>query len=341
MSDEASHRRAALENAWIRFATYDDNAGRLQQRFLRLRLWILAVGVAATALAIVYAHVEVSTARPHLADWRFYLWLPVVAAPIVGSVLAAGASKLARGADWIHLRGAAESVKREILRYRCRIGLYGLERPASTAPDERLATAVSLVTGRLMETEILRGSLEPYRGTVPPPGVSPEDDGFSDMGPADYLSWRLGDQQAYFKAKSAALDRRHQRWQWTIAILGGTGTLLAAIGWEIWVPVSVAIATALTSFMELRNVESNLAGYNRGALELDNVATWWSGLADEIKAEPAAFTTLVDRTETILSSENATWVQGMRDALARAGEGEECPECPECRRRRLAGESSG
>ena len=64
MSEENIHQRTALQHAWSRFATYDRNAVAVQQKFYRLRTWILAVGVAATASAITYAHVEVSSERP-------------------------------------------------------------------------------------------------------------------------------------------------------------------------------------------------------------------------------------------------------------------------------------
>ncbi len=55
---------------------------------------------------------------------------------------------------------------------------------------------------------------------------------------------------------------------------------------------------------------------DRAALELDKVATWWSGLADTAKADPANFASVVDTTETILGSENASWVQEMQQAMS-------------------------
>ncbi len=316
MKDEAPQESSALRAAWSQFATYDHNATIVQQTFFRLRIWMLVVGILATALAIVYSeYVEVTDARP--TGWRLWVWLPMIAMPILGSVLAAGAARLSRGADWVHLRGAAESIKREIYRYRCKVGGY---RGVSGSGGERLAEAVGHATARLMDTEVVNASLIPYPGQELPPkyAVCEQDDGFSDLDPDDYLAWRLGDQLGYFRGKSQKLDRRYRRFQWSIAILGGAGTLLAAIGQEIWVPVSVAVATALISYLELRNIETHLAGYNRAALGLENVATFWSGLAPEAKADAANFAAVVDRTETILGSENATWVQEMQQAMATA-----------------------
>ena len=316
MSEDAAGR-TALENAWSRFATYDHGANEAQKRFIRLRLWMLAVGVAATTLAIFYTeYVEDSSVRPAFSDWRFYVWLPMMAMPILGSVLAAGASKLARGVDWLSLRGAAESIKREIFRYRCRVGPFAADGAASGSPDEKLAAAVARITGRLMDSGVLHGKLKPYAGPLPP--FAPEgDDGFSALIPEQYLKWRVGDQLSYFRTKASGLERRHRIFRWSVAGLGGLGTLLAALGQEIWVPVSVGVAAAFTAYLELRNVEVNLAAYNRAALELDNVVTWWTGLAEDAKSEAANFAALVDRTETVLGSENASWVHEMQDAMAK------------------------
>ena len=321
MSKEPNPDRIALENAWSRFATFDHNANVVQRKFFRLRIWILVVGVAATALAIFYVeYVEASSARPDFDDWRFLVWLPMILMPILSSVLAAGASKLARGVDWVNLRGAAEAIKREIYRFRCRVGVYAADEDGS--PGEKLAAAVALTTSRLMDTELLNASLRAYRDKLPPkPAVAPGDDGFSRMSPERYLEWRLADQHHFFNSKANRLDRQHRTFQWTVAILGGLGTLLAALGLEIWVPVAVGISTALTSYLAFRNVETTLAGYNRADLELDNVATWWSGVPAAKKAEAAAFGTLVERTETVLGSENASWVQQMQDAMDQLGKG--------------------
>ncbi len=318
MSDQASHESNVLTTAWRRFATYDQNANAAQRRFVKLRVAMLAAGIAATVLAVIYSElVQQSSGRPAYSDWRFYLWLPMVTMPILGSVLAAGSSKLARGVDWIHFRGAAEAIKREIYRYRCGIGGYGGKAAQRNAT---LADAVGQVTERLMDSDAVNTTLMPYRGRrLPPPGGACEDDdGFSSLGPEQYLEWRLADQLAYFRQKSQVLYRRHRQFQWTVAILGGIGTLMAVLGQEIWVPVSVAVATALVSYLELRSVETNLASYNRSALGLDGITTWWRGLSDEAKDEPASFAALIERTESLLGAENASWMVEMKHAAAGA-----------------------
>ena len=331
MTEEAIGEGSALGNAWARYATFDHNANRLQRQFLRLRIWILVVGVLATASAILYALVENSSHRPEVSEWRFYLWLPVMIAPILGTVLSTGASRMARGASWVHLRGAAEAAKSEIYRFRCRAGAYSSEREGR---EELFAETISGITGRLLDSEVLNSNLIPYQGPLPPKRRAAEDDGFSEVNAQEYIEWRLQDQLAYFAGKSGALERRHRLSQWAIAIMGGVGTLAAALGMEIWVPVSVGIATALTSYLELRNIESSLAGYNRAALELENVKTWWSGLPENRRGAPAILAALVERTESILRSEHTSWTQGMQEAVAKVGDGEVEAECPECKRRK-------
>ncbi len=319
MSDKTAHEHTALKNAWLRFATFDHNAKAVQARFFSLRGAVLWTGVLATALAIIYSqYVDISGQRPAFTDWRFYVWLMMIMAPILVTVLSTGAGKLARGVDWVTLRGAAEATKREIYRFRCAVDSY--DRTSCTAGEraERLSQTVGQATSRLMDTDVLQSSIAPYAGELPPKyGAAEEDDGFSDMDPERYLEWRLDDQMAFFVSKARALDRRHHRTQWAVAGLGGIGTLLAALGQEIWVPVAVGLSTALTSYLQLRNVESQLAGYNRAGLELTNVATWWSGLPAAAKADNAKFAMLVERTEAVLTSENASWVHDMQAAVAK------------------------
>ncbi|MEM7584215.1 MAG: DUF4231 domain-containing protein [Acidobacteriota bacterium] len=326
MSDETNHEQAALRNAWLQFATFDHNAIVIQARFYRLRGAVLWMGVIATALAVIYSHfVAPEGDQPEFPDWRHIFWLVMVMAPISVTVLSTGAAKLARGVDWVALRGAAEATKREIFRFRC--GVDGYDHSASQFGEraEMLSKRVGQATSRLMDTDVLQSSLEPYGGELPPKqAVAQGDDGMSDLEPEHYLTWRLEDQRAFFQSKAKALDRRNHLMQWAIAGLGGLGTLFASVGQEIWVPVAVSVSTALTSYyLQLRSVETHLAGYNRASLELSNVATWWCGLSQAAKQDHVKFSQLVERTEAILTSENSSWVQNMQAAVAQTDDRDE------------------
>lgn len=87
---------STLHDVWKRFAVYDLNAVRAQKRLMRPRLWMLVLGVLATTLAVIYSQLEPAQ-RPDWTQWRFYLWVSVLLAPIGASVLEGAADKSGRG----------------------------------------------------------------------------------------------------------------------------------------------------------------------------------------------------------------------------------------------------
>lgn len=236
------------------------------------------------------------------------------------------------------LRCAAEAVKQEIYRYRCRVENYGDREARVRTRDEELAARVEQITCRMLDADVLQSSLLPYEdGELPPRNaIAPDDDGFSRLTPETYIDWRLDDQKAYLQRKSLKLDR-HRRLQWTIAELGGVGTFLAAVGQEIWIPVSVALGAALTSYLEQRSredqdVAASAAGaasdplvrshrtalvaiHNAAVLRLENIKTWWLGLGVESRGD-VRFSDLVRRTETVLQSDVAQWAGELQETLA-------------------------
>lgn len=313
-SDEraAADASATLEEAWRRFAIYDHNANRLQRGFLRLRIAAAVLGVVATVAAVLYSFVTEESV-PELDDWRFYLRLVVLGAPVAVSVLVAMTARAGGGSAWVMVRGAAEALKREIYRYRTYVGPYRFGRQ-DRRHELQLAGRIESLSRRLAESEIV---LEPYTADrLPPLNAVPEaDDGFSDLSAERYIELRLRDQLGYFQRKSAQLVKQQRRLQWLVAGLGGAGTLLAAIGLEIWVPVAISLGGALGGYLELRNTDSMLANYTRNTVELENLITWWKTLTLEEKADPDVREELVMRTETVLQSENVKWQAQMQESL--------------------------
>lgn len=314
--------RQTLEDAWKRFAVYDQNAIAAQKRFFRLRKWILALGVVATILALVHSTLE-PIEIPWVVQANFYLRFLVIGTPILVSLLLAGSVKFDRGISWVLLRNSAEAIKKEIYRYRARVEIYSQEqeRTDETEPRElKLARKVKTIGQRLMKTQVNRTSLTPYKGKLPPQyGAAEDDNGFSDLDPEKYLVWRLEDQLNWYQGKALALDKQLRRLQWLIYVLGGVGTFLAAVGLEIWIAVTIAMVGALTSFLEFKRVETTLTVYNQAATDLDSIHTWWHALPDEDKKDEKGqenFEKLVKNTEAVIQSEHAGWVQEMRDALA-------------------------
>lgn len=307
-----------LDEAWRRFAIYDQNAVYMQRSFLRSRICAAALGVLATVLAVVYSLLP----KEHgIAGPPFYerlLRILVIAAPISGGVVAAALTRLDRGVAWVQVRGGAEAIKREVFRYRMRVGPYAQAgRDAKEKRDQVLAAQIESVTEHMLDSGVILATLKPYKKSELPPAnaLALDDDGTSDLTGERYVAVRLQDQLTYYQKRASAFESQHSRLHWLIASFGGIGTLLAALGQEIWVPVCISLAGALGAYLEMQRVETWLATYSRSMVGLEKIVLWWGALSEDGQAHAENIEQLVGRTEMILRTENADWQLGMHDAL--------------------------
>ena len=305
----------ALEDAWKRFANYDHNAKITQKRFFRLRKTILGLGVAATFLAVLYSILK-PVETPWIAQANSYLRYLVILMPILVSVLQVGAAKFKAGTNYVLLRGSAEALKREIYLYRAQAGIYNPEQTKIEPRESKLVRKVNAISGQLMKTEISQVGLTPYEGELPPKyGAAEDDKGFFDLDPEKYLAWRLEDQLKFYRSRINKFDKQMRWFQWSIFILGGVGTFLAAIGLEVWIAVTVTMTVTFVSFLECKQVETTLVAYNQAATDLEGIRIWWHALPNEDKIKRENKDKLVTNTEMVLQTELAGWVQQMHDAL--------------------------
>ena len=346
-----------LNDAWQRFATYDANGGRLQKAFKNIQFWILALGLIAVFLAVFEkqglelvrrqqvkrlgtqlngeARVSLSLLKvPSLikgsrTHWTWLGWLryPIIVIPIVTAILLAYYNKFRPANKWILLRGSAEAIKREIYRYRSRTGDYGKDRLTTNSRDDVFNERLEPVSRRLMQTEVNHGALKPYDGPLPPKEVAQKnDDGFSFLTPERYIELRLEDQLNYYSNKTPKLETQIKQMQVAILVAGGVGTLLAAVGAELWVALTTALATALTTSIASRQLDETLVRYNQSAADLANVRDWWTKLSPASKRNPKNIDQLVEVTEKVLETELSGWVQRMENALAQLKAEEETGE---------------
>ena len=305
-----------LEDAWLKFGEYDKNASLAQKRFINRHALITYLGLLSTILVVLFSIIPKSKTALGLdltIVAAILRWL-IILTPISISVLTAIDIKFNLGLAWIVLRSSAEALKKEIYLYRVQVGIYA-PHLLEESRELKLAQRLKIIGQRLMETQLNQGGLEPYRGVLPP--YAPEgDDGFSDMGWREYLAWRLEDQFNYYCKKARKLGQQQTSLQWSIAIMGGVGTFLAAMEQEIFVAVSSAFSAALISTLEFRRVETNLVSCNQASNDLYSIRTWWRALSPEAQADQDNLETLVQLTENVIQAENAGWVQEMRDALS-------------------------
>lgn len=248
-----------------------------------------------------------------------------LAVPIIVSILLTASNRFKPRHKWILLRGSAEAVKKEIFRYRTKVGDYGdssktVSSPPEEAPPPRsrdaiLAENISTITRRLLQTEVNTASLM-YSGPLPPKfAVAASDDGFSFLTAERYLEVRLNDQLGYYAGKTPKLERQMAEFQWLIFIVGGLGTLLAALGAQLWIALTTAVVTAFSAWVGHLQLDHTLVQYNQTAGDLSNLRAWWNALSADEKAKPENKDTLITKSEKILESELSGWVQQMEDAM--------------------------
>ncbi len=301
-----------LKRAWLTFAGYDGLANNARKTFTRFQAAILALGIGGTFLALLDNAVEFGSWRGDAVHWV------VVAVPILLSLLIALALRLGFGKRWVLLRGAAESVKSEIYRYRSRTGIYGdaaFDKTGLTR-NEMLATRLNAVEDRLMQTEASSGPLTPYEGPLPPKmyGASAADDGLAPLDSGEYLELRVGDQLSYYHPKVKRLARELRVLQVLALTAGAAGGLLAAAGFEVWIGLTTAIAANVVAYLGYLQVEPTLVAYNQAASRLEGVRRAW-------EAQPARkrdFGKLVADCEGVLATELSGWVQQMNQAIEEA-----------------------
>lgn len=239
----------------------------------------------------------------------------IIFIPIMITALLAAANRFNAGTKWLLLRGSVQSVIREIYKYRSRADNYFSNRE-QLSREERLADKLKEINSALLQTEISTSAFQPYKGNLPPLScIAKNDDGMSRLSPELYLSYRLEDQYNYYVKKTGQLETKFKQLQWAIYIVGGVGTLLAAIGMEIWIALTSALVAAFGTYLEYQQTEKTLIKYNRAALELNNVKTWWIALPAADQEKQFNIDNLVMRTEQILSSEFSDWMQEMQNAL--------------------------
>ncbi len=309
LRDGAGPRDAiVLEDAWRIFATYDRWAVRLRKAFEQFQVSILGLGIVATGFALIHDDVLHDGPARDVMHWL------VIVAPITVSVLIALANRRGAGKRWVLLRAAAEATKSEIYRYRTRTGVYSREalrvcRPPADRP-QKLAVRLTEIETELTQSAASSGPLTRYGG--PLKDVMYDEDGLARLDAAGYMACRVEDQIGWYRDKVAALDRRRSRLQLVTLVAGGAGTLLAALGFDVWIGLTTALAGAALAHLGYLQVDNTIVAYNRASGQL-------SALRLEFRASGARepdLETLVTRAETILTTELGGWVQQMTDALA-------------------------
>jgi hypothetical protein len=334
---------AVLKGAWRTCATYDRIAVQEHAAFQRFQATIIALGLAATLLALI----EEGIGRPESLNAMHWphgghgaLRSLVVIVPILVSVLIARSARRSDGDRWITLRAAAEEAKTEIYRYRTRTGAYRDEQrqrrqwatlagrrrappsvhrdraqaaggqggsPSSRRQTRVLQARLSRVNDHVVKTHAAMGPLTPYAGPLPPPVAGSVDDGLSPLDAQGYLRIRVHDQIGYFHRRICYLDRLRARLELVAIAAGGAGAVAAALGVGTWIGLTSGITGAALTYRGYLQVENNIVAYNQAASRLADLDRWWHALSPGQRTTKA-LGYLVSTAETVLARERAGWV---------------------------------
>ncbi len=342
-------RAQTLADAWLRYDALDGTAVLKQASFKTIQMCILLLGVMATFLAISqsggalppWLKFAVQTvfgpkftlSAVTLGRLARFVHFFIILVPITVSVLVAINKSFRDGNKWVDLRSAAESIKSEIFRYRAQAGPYSSQQSGDTSSEARLAAKIKEITSSLVQTEVNKSRLERPPKDDPKwlAALAPEKREQELLGakkrlqfltPDEYIVERVEDQAKFMLKKTTQLDRQLKQTQWWIYGIGGLGTLLAAVNSDVWVALTTALATALTTKLESEQVENSLVQYNQALVALQNIETWWKALSKWEKARRTNIDLMVEQTEQTMAFELRGWAQQMQSALDKLTERE-------------------
>jgi SMODS and SLOG-associating 2TM effector domain 1 len=334
-----------LWTAWQRFAEYDLNSSRHRNQWHRLKKIPLILAVVSTLIVLIYSVPSETTplaeenqnalwtngyrvfmnglARVRAYDLLDLLFrVTIILLPITSSIILGVETRLKLGSKYILLRGAAEAVKRGIYSFRILQNRTATDTQQLLPSNEPgLAAHLGKISKILLDSDVNETAFAPYEGRIPPNmfGAEAYDDGFSPLDPETYIKIRIGDQLKFYILRTNQYEKRIRRLQYLMLIFGGVGTFLAAVGAQYWLPLTAAIVSAATAFLEYQQLEQILTKYNLTRASLENARSNWLALPENERYEDKNVQKLVRDVEATLESENQGWVQYVNQVQEESG----------------------
>ncbi len=336
----------ALRTAWQRYLEYSTAANKRKRTQERARLIIIVLSVVVTVLAVFStvlatesSRLEVLAANPGISadvrtealdGWCAGLFqsnvndclngvntligankIVLIALPLIIAGMLTWMMQFMPSTAWIGYRVGAELVRYQIYLYRMESGDF-----LGKGPNEQQEILLDRVKQARRRVDQL-GSSEPY--TLPTPPNLPaavkatcddeRDDGFSPLTVDEYLLYRIRPQREWYVSRLHRNYRDLKNWRAGALVLTGLGAFLVAVGFEPWVAVTTAIATAVGIFIDLRMYGRTYAIYHTAVMELDEEVANWLALSQERKDTPLELSDFVKRVEDILQRERERWMQ--------------------------------
>jgi len=157
------------------------------------------------------------------------------------------------------------------------------------------------------------------------------DDFVSPISTEAFIEWRVRPTLARLRATTPRLACELVFLEVLVFAFATFGTLLAAFELTAWVPVSVALGSALSALLYYRGLQAKLEAKNRSMSEVQNILTHWSGLSIVDRRMPGIKQHVVQSLEKAVLSEVAANVSGAAafNSSSDAGEEDDGEGCEE------------
>jgi hypothetical protein len=137
-------------------------------------------------------------------------------------------------------------------------------------------------------------------------GIEP-DDFVSPMTIETYINYRAKPLRSLCESTSAPLASRLSNLKMLVILIGGCGTLLAAMDQPRWVAVTVAITTIIMNIMQHEMLQQRLTSTNSAIRELQNNKILMDSLSIVSKRTQEMKTLCVSQVETAMIETTTAW----------------------------------
>lgn len=317
------HSDELLKSAWVTFSSYDAKAVNLKESSARSR-WLLTTMSSVLLVAITltvqfavlgWASIEGAWGSQLGDGWvRSVLAAVLVVArwavlvlPIAIAVAAALGSFAGSQTKWRNVRASAETLKREIYRYRAHAMLADRH-----DAEDRLARVLHVVDDEAIRAGV--GLAETPPGLVRGRPSNVDLDELEVLSAKVYIKRRLEQQVLWFG--SAA--RRHRRSEWFVVAAGAVAAAvamsLAETSLAPWVALIVLAATLFTLSRERGASRQQVVGFDRAIADVNDAWVEWLRLTPVQRGQATELAEFVDRVEKAFEREGLSWSEVMRRA---------------------------
>jgi len=308
-----------LKAAWTYYLAFDRCASRQQTVNRRIRIGLQLGSLAIVSLVLIQVQANLPTKGvPSYLSWidgssglqiMQSFTVPIaVALPIALAAATAFSQSVAADRGWRVMRGAAESLKREIYRYRSWLVCNADNSSPSGAGHRDLKDTIDSALRRSAGSGFLLSvDLTSSRGR--PQKLNEPDDELAPLSVASYTSHRIDGQIRYFREKGSALRRKALGVVVLAVALAAISGTLATSYFAPWAAMAVLIVTALTAYLERSRLTDRAARFATASADLAEIKTGLDVDKSTNVGQPEVLFAMVTRTEAALEREGMAWEQ--------------------------------